>query len=92
MPRGIMVIEKSTEQELQDRLNKVEWEVDAIKQSQLLDIKTSLVEIREEMKEDKKGLVSKTEFAPVKIIVYGLVGTILTSVLGALLALIITKL
>ena len=86
-----MVIEKNTEQELQDRLNKVEWEVDAIKQSQLLDIKTSLGEIREEMKEDKKDMVSKTEFAPVKIIVYGLVGTILTSVLGALLALIITK-
>ena len=43
------------------------------------------------MKEDKKDMVSKTEFAPVKIIVYGLVGTILTSVLGALLALIITK-
>ena len=39
----------------------------------------------------KKDYVNKNEFAPVKNVVYGLVGIILISVIGAVLALIINN-
>lgn len=42
-----------------------------------------LKEMRQEISEN---YVTKNEFIPVKIIVYGLVGTILTTVLGVLLS------
>lgn len=49
------------------------------------------------IKDDKKWkenlnekFVNKNEFWPVKIIVYGLVGTILLSVIGAIVALVVT--
>ena len=35
--------------------------------------------------------VTKTEFSPIKMIVYGMVGTILLGVLGALIALVVMK-
>lgn len=38
-----------------------------------------------------KDLVTRVEFTPVKVITFGLAGTILTSVLGALLAKVIIK-
>lgn len=36
-------------------------------------------------------LVSKLEFAPVKLLVYGTIGIILTAVIGALVALVVRK-
>jgi hypothetical protein len=38
-----------------------------------------------------KTLVTRIEFTPIKIIVYGLVGSIMTGVLGAILANVIRK-
>lgn len=64
-------------------------------QSDLNHVKESLVELKEEMKEliasFKKDYVTQQEFAPVRIIVYGLVGTVLVGVLGALITLVIKK-
>ncbi len=39
----------------------------------------------------KKDYVTQQEFAPVRLIVYGLVGTVLVGVLGALITLVIKK-
>lgn len=49
-------------------------------------IKSDLSEIKSQL---KTGFVSKQEFEPIKKIVYGLVGLILTSVVVAILALVI---
>lgn len=43
------------------------------------------------IKEDIEKLVTRVEFAPIKIIVYSLCGCILSSVLAAILAKIIIK-
>ena len=63
--------------------------------SDLNHVKESLVELKEEMKEliasFKKDYVTQQEFAPVRLIVYGLVGTVLVGVLGALITLVIKK-
>lgn len=45
----------------------------------------------EEVRDVKRTIVTKTEFAPVKALVYGLVGLILAGVITALLAQIIAK-
>lgn len=52
------------------------------------DIKTELHDQREE---NRKDLVRKEEFEPVKKIVYGLVGLILVAVVGAIVALVVTQ-
>ena len=39
----------------------------------------------------EKGYVTQDEFTPVKNIVYGMVGTVLLAVIGALIALVINK-
>lgn len=51
-------------------------------------IKTDITEIKERL--DEK-YVTKDEFEPVKKLVYGIVGLILTAVIGALLGLVILK-
>jgi hypothetical protein len=51
-------------------------------------IRKDIEEIKLKMKSD---FVTQAEFAPIKSVVYGLVGTTLTGVLGAILALIILK-
>lgn len=43
------------------------------------------------VKNDLNRFVSKDEFEPVKLLVYGLVGLILIAVIGALLALVVSK-
>ena len=48
-------------------------------------------EIKRTVKEDKSGYVSREEFDPIKKIVYGLVGLILTGVIGALMTLLLRK-
>ena len=45
--------------------------------------------LQRELGELKEMIVSQDEFSPVKRVVYGLVGLILTTCMGALLALII---
>ena len=58
-------------------------------------ISNDITYIRDDVKEIKDNLrssyVSKDEFDPVKKIVYGLVGLILVSVMGAVLGLVIIK-
>lgn len=54
-------------------------------------IKRDIAEIKQTIKEGKEDFVSRAEFAPIKQIVYGLVGLILTGVVGALLTLIIRQ-
>lgn len=49
-------------------------------------IKTDIVEIKNQLKAE---YVTREEYAPVKKLVYGMVGVILVAVVGALLALII---
>ncbi|MFA6006932.1 MAG: hypothetical protein WC764_04395 [Candidatus Paceibacterota bacterium] len=50
-----------------------------------------LVRIDEKLKAVIDNYVTKKEFAPVKIIVYGMVGIILTSVMGGLITLVVVK-
>ena len=61
----------------------------------MTDYETDLKYIRRDldaiMKKLDEGYVTKAEFAPVKTIVYGLVGLMLTAVVAALLGLVITK-
>ena len=77
-----------SEQIISERLSKLEWEVATIKQAQV-DLKEDTKEMHSDMKSD---YVSKYDFAPVKLVVYGLCGTVLATVLGAILTLVITKL
>ena len=44
-----------------------------------------------ELRKSVETLVTRFEFAPIKLLVYGLVGTVLTSVLAALLAKVMLK-
>ena len=57
-------------------------------------IRLSVTELGIKMNEQKKMLehmVTVDQFFPVKVLVYGAAGLILTSVLGAIIALVITK-
>lgn len=54
-------------------------------------IKQELADIKKTLEENRGLYVTREEFAPVKNIVYGMVGVILISVLGALIALIFRK-
>lgn len=51
-------------------------------------IEIDIAEIKETIKKD---YVSQGEFRPVKNIVYGLVGIILTAVIGAIISLVVRK-
>ena len=51
----------------------------------------SIIGIHESLKDIKKNMVSKESFWPVKVLVYGAVGIILTAVMTALLYLVINK-
>lgn len=61
----------------------------------LATLKTDLEYIKRDISEIKLTLktdyVTREEFSPIKSIVYGLVGTILVAVFGALVALVIQK-
>lgn len=52
---------------------------------------TRLIYSVRNMQRDAEKYVTKEEFRPVKILVYGLTGLILTTVMGALIARVITK-
>ena len=56
---------------------------------QLRYIRDDIKEIKENVKSDKEKYITKEEFAPVKSIAYGVVGLILTGVVGALMVLIL---
>lgn len=49
-------------------------------------IKRDVQDIKEQL---KGGYVTKDEFEPIKRVVYGLVGTVLLSFMGAILALVV---
>ena len=51
-------------------------------------IKTDVVEIKKKLEAD---YVTRAEFDPIKKVVYGLVGIVLTGVAGAILSLVIQK-
>jgi len=57
----------------------------------LSEMKTVKDDVREIKDKLEKDYVTEDEFAPVKNIVYGMVGTILLAVIGALIALVINK-
>ena len=65
----------------------------AVMQNDIEHIKGSLGEIKSVVEEIKKNMedkyVTKTEYTPVKQIVYGIVGLILTTVFGAMLSIIV---
>lgn len=54
-------------------------------------IHTSIEEIKEMMQDMKKNFVSHDSFLPVKYITFGLVGMIMTGVVGALLTLVLRQ-
>lgn len=58
-------------------------------QAELKFINEKLDNFAECQKENEKKYVSKTEFEPIKKLAYGLVGLILTGVVGALITLVI---
>lgn len=51
----------------------------------------SIVRMDKNLEEMKENLVTKDQFMPVKIIAYGLVGTVLTSVLLTILGVVLMK-
>ena len=53
-----------------------------------MDIKSDVIEIKAKL---DSRYVSKDEFEPIKKLVYGVVGLILTTVIGALLALVVFR-
>ena len=74
------------------------WDLTQDNSKQLSDIKSHVAVLNEEMggvklsiNEIKDEYVNQKEFSPVKKIVYGAVGTILLTVLAALLALVISN-
>jgi hypothetical protein len=65
--------------------DKLNW---TVLQKDVEFIKINVSEMKEKMEKD---YVTQDEFKPVKNIVYGLVGLILTSVVGALIALVLKQ-
>lgn len=65
--------------------------------TELLEIKTSIKELQEAhrkfMREDeiKKDYITRTEFEPIKRVVYGAIGTVLLGILGAIVSLVLRK-
>lgn len=55
------------------------------------EMKRDISDLKKEMKERNDGLVTKSEFAPVRNIVYGMVSLILIGVLSALIALVVIR-
>ena len=49
-------------------------------------IESAMVELRSDLKDD---YVTRTEFWPVKVLVYGFAGLVLVGVVGALIALVV---
>lgn len=71
----ILGFERSTHEKVNELANKI-----------------GLIENNQKHMSDKlELLVSKLEFAPVKMLVYGTTGIILTAVIGALVALVVSK-
>lgn len=58
----------------------------AVIQNDMVYMKEGINTINEKL---SRGYVTKEEFEPIKKVVYGLVGLILTSVLGALVAIVV---
>jgi len=56
----------------------------------LIELRTEMRGLREDFKDAKSQYVTRAEFWPVKMLVYGCTGIMLTSVIGALLYLVIT--
>jgi len=52
-------------------------------------IRDELAEIKITLDDFKNNYVTKQEFAPIKVLVYGFVGLMLSSVVGALILLVI---
>ena len=55
------------------------------------EMKRDISDLKREMKENNNELVTKTEFNPVRNIVYGMVGLILIGVLSAIIALVVIR-
>jgi len=77
---------KNTENKLSD----IEKKIDNIMNNHLQHIQTSISEMGDNVvKKMEECFVSKDRFKPVEKIVYGLVGLVLISVFGAMIALIL---
>lgn len=55
------------------------------------EMKRDISDLKREMKENNNELVTKTEFNPVRNIVYGMVSLILIGVLSAIIALVVIR-
>lgn len=55
------------------------------------EMKRDISDLKREMKEKNNELVTKTEFNPVRNIVYGMVSLILVGVLSAIIALVVIR-
>jgi hypothetical protein len=55
----------------------------------LIDLKRIVIDMRADFKEAKGSYVTQAEFWPVKVLVYGCTGLMLTAVIGALLVLVL---
>ena len=52
----------------------------------LEELKKDITELKKEMKENSSNYITRTEFLPVRNLVFGMVGTVLTAVILALVA------
>ena len=71
-------------QELQIQFDNLNEKFDALQSTLLLGINNLETKI-------ENGYVSQTEFRPIRMLVYGAVGLMCTSVFGAMVALVIVK-
>lgn len=74
-------------EEIKEQQNRIPERLEFLRGEIKSDMQTS----KQEWMEEIKKYVTNERFQPVQLIVYGMVGAILLVVLGAILALIITK-
>ena len=83
--------EHHTAPETRQLIDKLSAQMEEVKTT-LMDIKyirRDLDEIKEKLEKNNENYITKEQFLPIQRIVYGLVGLVLTSVCGALIALVV---
>ena len=82
---------RQDDNEIKEMRNRFDRHLEIYAQNgkELAGLKAEVSALREDIKMLTKGIVYKTEFTPVKSLVYGMVGLVLISFFGALISLII---
>lgn len=65
--------------------------MDPVEEGRLVEKVETMTKKLEELEDEIRSLVTRVEFTPVKLIAYGMVGMILSTVVAQLLTLVIAK-